>query len=52
MILNAGHKVENTDGLHPNSILTKHLVQIIRDNDGLPKGKDLARFVPPGNSRM
>lgn len=40
MILNAGHKVENTNGLHPNSILTKHLVQIIRDNDGLPKGKD------------
>lgn len=40
MILNAGHKVVNTDGLHPNSILTKHLAQIIRDNDKLPQGKE------------
>lgn len=40
MILNAGHKVENTDGLHPNSILTKLLAQIIRDNDPLPAGND------------
>ncbi|MDD6854314.1 MAG: glycoside hydrolase family 2 TIM barrel-domain containing protein, partial [Prevotella sp.] len=40
MILNAGHKVVNTDGLHPNSILTKHLAQIIRDNDPLPEGKE------------
>ena len=40
MILNAGHKVVNTDGMHPNSILTKHLAQIIRDYDPLPAGKE------------
>lgn len=33
MILNAGHKVEQSDGLHPNSILTRHMADVIKRYD-------------------
>jgi beta-galactosidase len=33
MILNAGHQVEKSEGLHPNAILTKHIADIIKKYD-------------------
>ncbi len=47
MILNAGHKVEQSDGLHPNSILTRHLAGIVRKNDPVPSGGEWAASLRP-----
>ncbi|KXB36255.1 glycosyl hydrolase family 2, sugar binding domain protein [Bacteroidales bacterium KA00344] len=34
LLLNAGHKVEVSDSVHPNAILTQHLADIVRRHDG------------------
>lgn len=33
LLLNAGHKVEVSDSVHPNAILTQHLADIVRHHD-------------------